>query len=121
LATIEETKVGIIPADKMGGPHKNHQTHSGSTGGRGGVMSIKVRCLSTIVVSKGVVHDFRQPINMHNVWACIVCTQNQIIKINSFLLKANVFGQHRAPGQKQICAKQVSSPFWVRRRAGNLS
>jgi hypothetical protein len=41
LATIEETKVGIIPADKMGGPHKNHQTHRSTPGGRAGVMSIK--------------------------------------------------------------------------------
>jgi hypothetical protein len=58
---------------------------------------------------------------MHNVWGCIVCAKNQVIKFNFFPFKENAFGQHCAPGQKQICAKQFSSTFWVWRRAGNLS
>jgi hypothetical protein len=38
-----------------------------------------------------------------------------------FAFGENVFGQQCAPGQKQVCAKQFSSTFWVGRRAGDLS
>jgi hypothetical protein len=111
LATIEEAKVVIIPAGKTGGAHKNHQTHSGAWGRRAGIMSIKVRWLPTIVISKGLVHDFRQPINMQNVRACTVCAENQIIKFNFFLLKKLCSGSTALPAKSKFAPNNFPALF----------